>query len=181
MIFTETALEGPFIVEPERLEDERGFFARIWDRREFAQRGLAPAPVQSSISFSRHRGTLRGMHYQTPHPEAKLVRCTRGAIYDVIIDLRSGSPTFTRHLAVVLDAENRKMLYVPEGFAHGFLTLADDTEVAYQMSEVYMPEHARAVRWNDPAFGVHWPEEVRVISPRDASIPDFRPPVPLRP
>lgn len=174
MIFTEAALKGAFVVEPERLEDERGFFARVWDQEEFARRGLAAALVQSSISFSPRTGTLRGMHYQAPpYPEVKLVRCTRGAIFDVIIDLRPGSPTFRGHLAVVLDAENRKMLYVPEGFAHGFLTLADDTEVAYQMSEFYMPDHERAVRWNDPAFGIRWPAQVRAISSRDAAAPDF--------
>lgn len=176
MIFTETVLPGAYIIEPARLEDDRGFFARIWDRRAFAERGLAP-PVQSSISFNRQRGTLRGMHYQSPYPEAKLIRCTRGAIHDVIIDLRPGSSSFMRHLAVRLDAVNHKLLYAPEGFAHGFLTLADDTEVTYQMSEVYMAEYARAVRWNDPAFGIRWPEEVRVISPRDAGAPDFHPSV----
>jgi len=174
MIFTETKLNGAFIIEPERLEDERGFFARTWCQREFAAHGLSPKWVQCNISFNRKKGTLRGMHYQAvPYEEVKLIRCTMGAIYDVIIDLRSESPTFKQHIAVVLTARNRKMVYVPEGFAHGFLTLRDNTEVFYQMSEFYVAECARGVRWNDPVFGIQWPTDVRVISDRDRNHPDF--------
>ncbi len=174
MIFTETKLNGAFVIEPERLEDERGFFARTWCQREFAAHGLSPKWVQCNISFNRKKGTLRGMHYQAvPYEEVKLIRCTMGAIYDVIIDLRSESPTFKQHIAVVLTARNRKMVYVPEGFAHGFLTLRDNTEVFYQMSEFYVAECARGVRWNDPVFGIQWPTDVRVISDRDRNHPDF--------
>jgi len=162
------------VIEPERLEDARGFFARSWCGREAEARGLNPRVVQCDISYNKKKGTLRGLHYQAaPHQEAKLVRCTAGAIYDVIVDLRRGSPTFTRHVAVVLSRENQKMLYVPEGVAHGFQTLEDDTEVFYQMSEFYSPAHARGVRWNDPAFGIAWPSADRTIHERDQSYPDF--------
>lgn len=175
MIFHETPLAGAFVVEPERLVDERGFFARLFEAREFEARGLEARVAQGSLSYNPRRGTLRGMHYQRPpFAEVKLVRCTRGAIHDVIIDLREGSATFRKYFAVVLEPESRRMLYVPEGFAHGFLTLADDTEVAYQMSQVYSPEHAAGVRWNDPAFGIAWPEAVVVIAERDRTYPDFR-------
>lgn len=175
MILAETKLKGAFIVEPERLEDERGFFARTWCQREFEAHGLNTRWVQCNISFNRTRGTLRGMHYQAaPYEEAKLVRCTMGAIYDVIVDLRPESPTFKQHIAVVLTAENHKMLHVPEGFAHGFLTLEDNTEVSYQMSEFYAPGYGRGIRWNDPAFGIQWPADVQVISERDQNHPDFK-------
>ena len=174
MIFTETSLKGAFLIEPERLEDERGFFARTWCQREFEAHGLNSRLVQCNISFNKKMGTLRGMHYQVaPYEEARLVRCTQGAIYDVIIDLRPESSTFKQYIAAVLTAQNRTMLYVPEGFAHGFLTLEDNTEVFYQMSEFYAPEYARGVRWNDPAFGIQWPAEVQVISDRDQNYPDF--------
>ncbi len=174
LIFTETRLKGAWIIEPEKLEDERGFFARTWCQREFTSRGLNPCLVQCSISFSPKKGTLRGMHFQIPpHEEAKLVRCTMGRIYDVIVDLRPDSPTFRRWIAAELTAENHKMLYAPEGFAHGFQTLADNTEVFYQMSEVYHAECARGVRWDDPAFCITWPADRRIISPRDAQHPDF--------
>ena len=174
MIFTETALPGAFVVEPERLEDPRGFFARTWCAREFDARGLDPRLVQCSISYNKRKGTLRGMHYQdAPASETKLVRCTAGAIFDVIIDLRPDSPTFTGHVAVLLSPENRKALYVPAGFAHGFQTLADDTEVFYQMSEFHAPAHARGVRWDDRAFGIRWPEDARIITERDRTYPDF--------
>ena len=174
MIFTETKLKGAFIIEPERLEDARGFFARAWCQREFAAHSLSPRVVQCNISSNKKKGTLRGMHYQAaPCEEAKLVRCTMGAIYDVIIDLRPESPTFTHHVAVVLTAANRKMLYVPEGFAHGFQTLEDDSEVFYQMSEFYVADHARGVRWNDPAFGIQWPIAEPIILERDRNYPDF--------
>ncbi len=174
MIFTETKLAGAYIIEPERLEDERGFFARTWCQREFEVHGLNPRLVQCSISFNKKKGTLRGMHYQVaPHEEAKLVRCTSGAIYDVIIDLRLNSPTFKQWLAVELTADNRCMLYIPEGFAHGFQTLDHNTEVFYQMSEFYAGESAKGVRWDDPAFGIEWTEDTRIISARDQEYPDF--------
>ena len=160
MRFIETRLKGAFVIEPERLADERGFFARMWCQREFIAHGLNPDLVQCNISFNTNKGTLRGMHHQAaPHEEAKLVRCTMGAIYDVIIDLRPDSPTYKAWLAVELTAPNRKMLYVPEGFSHGFMTLADNTEVFYQMSEFYSPECASGIRWNDPQFGIVWPED----------------------
>lgn len=176
MIFKETRLGGAFVVEPERFEDERGFFARGWSRREFEGRGLDARLVETNISFNRRRGTLRGMHFQrAPRAQAKLVRCTMGAIYDVVIDLRPDSPTFRGWVGVELSAENRTMLFVPEGFAHGFQTLADDTEVFYQMSDYYAPETAGGVRWDDPAFGIEWPDApARVINERDAAYADFR-------
>jgi dTDP-4-dehydrorhamnose 3,5-epimerase len=174
MIFTETKLKGAFIVEPQRLEDERGFFARSWCRREFEERRLNPRLVQCNISFNSKRGTLRGVHYQAaPFEEAKLMRCSMGSLYDVIVDLRPDSPTFKQYLGLILTPDNRRMLYAPEGFAHGFLTLEDNTEVFYQMSEFYSPDHARGFRWNDPAFGIEWPGDVQVISDRDRGWPDF--------
>jgi dTDP-4-dehydrorhamnose 3,5-epimerase len=174
MIFSETDLFGAFLIEPELLADARGFFARVWCRREFTDNALATEFVQSSISFSRARGTLRGMHFQrAPHEEDKLIRCTRGGIHDVIVDLRPDSPTFLRHVEATLTADNRMMLYVPKGFAHGFLTLEDSTEVTYSMSEYHQPEYAGGVRWDDPALGIEWPNEVRVISERDRAYPDF--------
>lgn len=174
MIFIETKLKGAYIIEIERLEDERGFFARCFCKNEFRQHGLNDNLAQCNISFNRKKATLRGMHLQiAPRQEAKLVRCTMGAIYDVIIDLRQDSPTFKMHIGATLTAENRKMLFIPEGFAHGFMTLADNTEVFYQMSEFYAPECARGYRWNDPAFGIEWPTGVNVISERDSNYPDF--------
>ena len=174
MIFTETKLKGAFIIELQRLEDERGFFARSWCQREFEAHGLNPRLVQCNISFNSKKGTLRGMHYQVKSfEEAKLIRCTMGSIYDVIVDLRPDSPSFRQYVGIVLTPDNRKMLYVPEGFAHGFLTLEDNTEVFYQMSEFYMPEYARGIRWNDSAFGIHWPIHAEIISERDQSYPDF--------
>ena len=174
MIFTEAELRGAFIIEPERLEDERGFFARSFCQREFEDHGLNPKVAQCNISFNQKRGTLRGMHYQAPpYQEEKLVRCTKGAIYDVIIDLRPYSPTFRRWTAADLTEENRRMIYVPAGFAHGFQTLEDETEVFYQMSEFYHPECARGVRWDDPAFGIEWNISKPIISMRDRRYPDF--------
>lgn len=170
MIFIETKLKGAFIIEPEPLEDERGFFARTFDQKEFEAHGLNPRVAQCNISFNKKKGTLRGMHYQiAPYEEAKLVRCTKGAIYDVIIDLRPESPTFKQWIAVELTAENRRMLYAPEGVAHGFQTLEDNTEVFYMMSEFYHPECARGVRWNDPAFGIEWPIKEKTVSSKDNS------------
>jgi dTDP-4-dehydrorhamnose 3,5-epimerase len=172
--FLETTLAGAYVVEAEPLADERGFFARNFCHEEFSARGLNPRVAQTSTSYNKRRGTLRGLHYQTdPFPEAKLVRCTRGAIYDVIVDLRPSSPSFLRWFGVELSASNRRSLYVPEHFAHGFQTLADDTEVFYQISEVYRPECARGLRWDDPRVGVVWPLPVQVISERDRSFPDF--------
>jgi len=174
MIFKETSLKGAFVIEPECRQDERGFFARTWCEREFTAAGLPLQWVQCNISFSRQRGTLRGMHYQAaPYEEAKLVRCTMGAIYDVIIDLRAELPTFRQWLAVELAADNRRLLFIPKGFAHGFQTLADETEVFYQMSQFYAPEYTRGVRWDDPAFKVSWPAGTRLISERDRGFPDF--------
>jgi dTDP-4-dehydrorhamnose 3,5-epimerase len=174
MIFTETRLQGAFIIDIDRIEDERGFFARTWCQREFEAYGLCTLLAQCNISFNKHKGTLRGMHYQAaPYAEAKLVRCTMGAIYDVIIDLRPESPTFRHWLSLELTADNRRMLFIPQGFAHGFQTLANDTEVFYQMSQFYAPEYARGVRWDDPAFRVSWPAEKRIISERDRGFPDF--------
>ena len=172
MKFIETRLKGAFIIEPERLEDERGFFARTFCQKEFEAHGLNPKMVQCNISYNKHKGTLRGMHYQAaPMAEAKLVRCTRGAIYDVIIDLRHESPTYCQWLAEELSTENSRMTYIPEGFAHGFQTLEDDTEVFYQMSEFYSPEHARGVRWDDPVFGIEWPLNTKIISEKDNNYP----------
>jgi dTDP-4-dehydrorhamnose 3,5-epimerase len=174
VIFTETKLKGAFIVEPTKLEDDRGFFARSWCRREFEAHGLNPRVAQCNISFGKQKGTLRGMHYQvSPYAEAKLVRCTTGSIYDAIIDLRPESPTFRQYFGLALTADNHKTLYVPEGFAHGFLTLEDNTEVFYQISEFYSPQHGRGVRWNDPAFAIEWPLPPRRMSDRDRSCPDF--------
>jgi len=168
MIFTETKLKGAFIVDLESIEDERGFFARTWCSKEFKAHGLNPDLVQCNTSFNKKRGTLRGMHYQTaPYEEAKLIRCTMGAIYDVIIDIRKESKTYMQWFACELTAENRKMLYVPEGFAHGFQTLKDDTEVFYQMSTFYYPECAKGIRWDDPAFSIDWPIAKKIISERD--------------
>jgi dTDP-4-dehydrorhamnose 3,5-epimerase len=176
MRFTETKVAGAFLVEPEPVADERGFFARTWCREEFADHGLNPELAQANISFSHRRGTLRGLHLQAPpHAEAKLVRCTRGAIFDVAVDLRPGSPTYLAWSGAELTDANRAMLYVPEGCAHGFLTLTDASEVAYQMSAPYAPAAARGVRWNDPAFGIEWPGEVLVINERDRSYPDLDP------
>jgi dTDP-4-dehydrorhamnose 3,5-epimerase len=179
MIFRETAIAGVWIVEPERHEDERGFFARTWDGDEFASRGLAGRFVQGSISHNRVRGTVRGLHYQSaPHEEAKLVRCTAGAMFDVAVDLRPNSVTFCDWFGVELSAENRLALYVPEGCAHGFQTLMDDTEVGYQMSARHEPGAARGVRFDDSAFVIDWPEDVVVVNERDRSYPDFRVPKP---
>jgi dTDP-4-dehydrorhamnose 3,5-epimerase len=176
MIFHETALEGVFVILPERSVDERGYFARTWCRRVFEERGLNPGLVQCGTSFNKRKGTLRGMHYQmSPHQEAKLIRCTRGSIHDVVIDLRLDSPNHKRYVSVRLSAQDGKMLYVPEGFAHGFQTLEDDSEVFYQISEFYYPEASGGVRWNDPVFGIEWPHtEVRIISERDKNWPDYR-------
>jgi len=172
VIFTETKLKGSFIVTPEMILDERGFFARTWTPEEFAARGLNPLIQQCNISHNTKRGTVRGMHLQVkPHEEAKLVRCTRGALYDVAVDLREDSTTYLQWTAVELTEENRLMFYIPEGCAHGYQTLADETEIFYQMSEYYHPESARGWRWDDPALGIEWPLPVSVISPKDRENP----------
>lgn len=172
MRFEPTSIDGVFTVELERRGDERGFFARMYCEEEFRAAGLEPAVVQGNLSFSREKGTLRGMHYQVdPAPETKLVRCTRGAILDVVVDLREDSPTRLQHVAVRLDAENRRALYVPRWFAHGFLTLEDDTEVSYLVSAPYTPEAERGLRHDDPRLGIDWPIPVSVVSPKDASWP----------
>jgi dTDP-4-dehydrorhamnose 3,5-epimerase len=174
MIFTETLLKGAYVIELEPREDERGFFARSWCADEFEKHGLNPRLVQCNISFNKKRGTLRGMHYQAaPFPEAKLARCTMGAIYDVIIDLRAASATFKQWFSVELSAENRRAVYIPEEFAHGFQTLTDNAEVFYQMSEFFHPECAMGLRWDDPAFGVTWPIKTLVISEKDTSYPSW--------
>lgn len=172
--FRETPLPGAWVIDPERIEDERGFFARSWCRQEWIERGLNPALVQCNITWNHRRGTLRGLHWQEePHAEAKLVRCTRGSIYDVIVDLRPKSPTWKQWFAIELSAFNHTMLYIPEGFAHGLQTLQNESEVFYQMSEEYHPECARGVRWNDPAFGIQWPIAERIIAARDEAFPDY--------
>jgi dTDP-4-dehydrorhamnose 3,5-epimerase len=174
MIFTPTSIEGVFIIEPELREDERGFFALTWSAQEFAEHGLCSRLSECYLSLNRKKGTLRGMHYQLPpYAQVKLVNCLVGSIYDVIIDLRRDSPTFTKWLAVELSSSNRLMLYVPEGLAHGFQTLEDHTEVFYQMSEIYAPDHARGVRWDDASFDITWPPAERTIIARDRDFPDF--------
>lgn len=176
MLFRETRLKGAFVIELDRQEDERGFFARTWCRDEFQHRGLNAELAQCSFSRSRMRGTLRGLHYQIPpYEESKLVRCTRGAIYDVIVDLRPDSPTYMEHFGVILSSANQRSLYVPEGFAHGCLTLADETDVFYQISHAYDAAAQRGVRWNDAQFRIAWPEPVRMMAERDRTCPDFEP------
>lgn len=174
MIFIETELKGAHIIELERREDNRGFFARTWCQQEFAAHGLVARIVQVNLSYNHTRGTLRGMHFQTaPYAETKLVRAVRGAIYDVIIDLRPDSPTYKRWIGVELTADNHRALYVPEGFAHGFQTLEDHTDVLYEMSAFYTPLAASGLRYNDPAFDITWPLPVSIISERDTSWADF--------
>lgn len=174
MIFTETALSGAYVIDLEPMQDERGLFARTWCRKEFEANGLDVTWVQSSISVNKRRGTLRGMHYQaTPNEEIKLVCCTMGAIYDVIVDLRPDSPTYCQHVAVTLSAENHRAVYIPKEFAHGFLTLKDQSEVLYQMSEFHAPASARGFRWDDSAFVIKWPEPVVVMSEKDRAWPAF--------
>ena len=176
MIFTPLSLAGTWTVAPEPHRDRRGFFARTWCADEFAAHGLDPRVAQCSISYNERKGTLRGLHLQDrPHGEVKLVRCVRGAIYDVIVDLRPGSDTFLRHATVELNSDNRLSLYIPEGVAHGFQTLVDDTEVWYQMSALYAPDFTRGVRWNDPLFGISWPHLPPIIIERDSAFPDFLP------
>jgi dTDP-4-dehydrorhamnose 3,5-epimerase len=176
MIFHTTPLAGVVLVEPELMHDERGWFARMFAAEDFEAEGLEPAVVHCNVSFNARAGTLRGIHYQThPHAECKLVRCTRGAIYDVALDLRPGSNTYLRWHAVELTAENGLALYIPDGVAHGFQTLRDEAEVFYQMSAPYVAASAHGVRWDDPAFAIAWPDADRIISERDRSYPAFAP------
>jgi dTDP-4-dehydrorhamnose 3,5-epimerase len=181
MIFTETPLKGAYLVELDRREDDRGFFARTWCEQKATALGLNPHIAQCNVAFNRRKGAVRGMHFQLPpHEEARLVRCTMGVIHDVIIDLRSDSPTFLHSWSVVLSSENRRAVYLPEGFAHGFQSLEDNTETFYQMSTAYVPEANVGVRWDDPAFGIRWPLLVTEISQRDRSFSTFEPPGPFR-
>ena len=174
MICTETPLNGAFVLDLEPIRDERGFFARTWCWQEFQVKGLTVSWVQSSISVNRRRGILRGMHYQaSPNEEIKLVRCTMGAIYDVIVDLRPDSPTYRQHVGITLSAENHRAVYIPKQFAHGFLTLEDHSEVLYHMSEFYSPASAQGFRWDDPAFKITWPEPILVMSEKDRTWPAF--------
>jgi dTDP-4-dehydrorhamnose 3,5-epimerase len=174
MQFTETEIGGAFILDAEQIADERGFFARSWARDEFEAHGLNPHLAQCNLSYNHRKGTVRGMHWQAaPHAETKLVRCTQGGIYDVVVDLRADSATYLRWIGVELTAENRRALYIPEGCGHGFQTLADATEVLYMITEYYTPAAARGMRWNDPAITVTWPLAVTVISERDAQYPDW--------
>ena len=175
MKFTKSKLDGVFTVDLEQFDDERGFVAYAWSAQEFIKLGLSPKLDEIIVSYNIRKGTLRGMHYQNdPFAQAKLVRCTRGSIYDVAIDLRVQSPTYKQWDAVELTARNHRMFYIPEGCAHGYQTLEDDTEVFYQMSNVYAPNYGRGVKWNDPAFGVEWPEAELTIIDRDRNYPDFR-------
>lgn len=174
MKFTATKIHGAYIIDLERKEDERGFFARAWCRREFEEHGLNPSAAQINVGFSDVKGTVRGLHYQVaPYEEVKVSRCTMGAIYDVIVDLRPGSPTHRQWVAVELTLDNRRMLYIPEGCAHGYQTLTDNTEMNYLTSQDFAPGHARGVRYNDPAFRIEWPLSVRKISDADRSWPDY--------
>jgi dTDP-4-dehydrorhamnose 3,5-epimerase len=174
VIFTETELKGAFILDVKKLEDERGFFGRSFCQKEFEEHGMTPHVVQANVSYNKVKGTLRGMHYQvSPYEETKLVRCVRGAIYDVIIDLRKNSPTYTKWIGVELRESSYRMLFLPEGFAHGFITLEDDTEVTYQVSQFYTPGSERGIRWNDPAFNIKWPIEPVVISEKDRQHDDY--------
>ena len=172
MIFTETKLNGAFVLDIIQLEDERGFFGRAWCKREMEENGLSGNIVQSSVSFNKTRGTLRGLHFQKPpFEETKLVRCTKGAIYDVIVDLRKDSSTYLKWFGIELSEKSYKMLYIPKNFAHGFITLEDNSEVFYQMSDFYVPGSADGLRWNDPLLNINWPDQVVVISERDNNYP----------
>lgn len=175
MLFSETKLAGAFLINLERREDHRGFFARVWCKEEFAAHGLNPNLAQSNVGFSKRKGTLRGMHFQTqPYAECKLIRCTMGRVVDIIIDLRPSSSTHKQWFSAELSADNRTMLYVPEGFAHGYLTLDDNTELMYQSTQVYAPKHAIGVRYDDPAFRIVWPATIEVISDADRNWPTYK-------
>jgi dTDP-4-dehydrorhamnose 3,5-epimerase len=172
MKYIETPIPGLLLIEIEPVQDSRGFFARTWCEREFAGRGLCPGLSQGGIAFNLLRGTVRGLHFQhAPFAETKIVRCTAGSIFDVAVDLRAGAPTYLRHFAVELSARNRTALYIPEGFAHGYQTLEDNTEVSYWMAQPYVPEYAAGIRWDDPALGIAWPLDAAAISERDRNLP----------
>lgn len=176
MLFTKTKIPLCFIIEADRFEDDRGFFGRAWSEAEFALSGLEVHFVEGNISFSRHKNTLRGMHYQSPpHEQAKLVRCTRGAIYDVCLDLRRDSPTYKHWVGAELSQDNRRMMFIPSGCAHGFQTLLDNSEIFYEVTNTYAPDNSRGVRWNDSAFNIAWPEAIdRIMIPRDRDYTDFK-------
>ena len=174
MIFLETKLSGAYVIEIERIEDERGFFARTWDKDEFSNRGLDSEFVQFSMSQNKKKGTIRGMHYQAkPHEEIKLVRCTRGKIFDVIIDLRPNSKTFKEWFSIELSENNYRMLYIPNGFAHGFQTLEDNSEIIYEISQKYEPEFSKGIKWDDNTLNIKWPIKGTIISEKDKSLPGF--------
>jgi dTDP-4-dehydrorhamnose 3,5-epimerase len=174
MKFIETNVKGCLIIEPDRFDDDRGFFSKIWDVNEFRQHGLSTDFAQFNLAFNHRKGTLRGMHFQAvPHEEVKLVRCTRGAVFDVIVDLRRASPTYLQWSGVELSEENYRTYYVPQGCAHGYVTLTDRAEVTYNVSTGYAPQSARGVRWNDPVFGIKWPMQPTVINSRDNTYPDY--------
>ncbi len=175
MIFTETELKGAYIIEVEKSEDDRGFFSRIWDKKIFEEKGLDSKIIQSSISFNKKRGTMRGMHYQIePYAESKLLSCTKGKIFDVIVDLREDSKTFKNWISVELSESNHKMLYIPKGFAHGFQTLEDNSKIYYQITQIYSPEHSRGFRFDDEDFRIKWPIEISMISQKDSECKLFR-------
>lgn len=181
MKFTETPLKGAYVIELEKRGDDRGWFARTFCEREYQAHGLDHKIVQANTSGSKYKGTLRGMHYQlAPKAEDKIVRCLSGALFDTIIDLRPESPTFLKHFSIELTAQNRTMLYVPKGFAHGFITLEADTEAFYLVTEFYAPDRERGIRYNDPKFGIRWPLEPVVISDKDKNQPDFDPEIHLK-
>ena len=174
MIFTETKIKGSFIIEIEKVVDERGFFARTWDDEIFKKHGVNPVIKQCNISYNKRKGTIRGLHYQaSPYEEAKLVRCTKGKAFEILLDLRPDSETYLKWVGVEISAENHKMLYVSGGIALGFQTLEDDTELFYQMSEKYMPDFSRGIRWDDPSIGISWPLKPTIISKRDLSFPNI--------
>jgi dTDP-4-dehydrorhamnose 3,5-epimerase len=176
MIYTETNLRGAFVIEPQPIHDDRGFFTYLFDVREAAGHGVSVGVAQVKLSYNHQKGTLRGMHYQAaPSTETKLIRCTRGAVWDVIVDMRSDSPTYLKNFSVELTADNRKALYVPQMFAHGYQTLCDDVEVIYQVDEFYAPQHERGVRWNDPLLGLQWPLPVTLMSKKDENWPLLSP------
>ena len=175
MKFNETNIKGCFVIDPDRFDDERGFFSKIWEHKELASQGLSTEFAQFNLAYNHKAGTLRGMHFQSaPNEEVKLVRCTRGAVYDVIIDLRPNSPTYLRWAGVELTEDNYRTYYVPMGCAHGYVTLVDRAEVTYNVSTAYAPQSAAGVRWNDPAFGIKWPIAPTIINPRDNTYPDYK-------
>jgi dTDP-4-dehydrorhamnose 3,5-epimerase len=176
MFFNETRLKGAYIIELEKIVDDRGFFSRVWCQKEFQTHGLNPNIAQCNLTFSVNKGTLRGLHYQiAPHSEVKIVSCIRGKIYDVIVDLRPKSPSYLQWMSFELSSDNRKMIYIPENFAHGYLTLIDDTEVFYQVSQFYSTGSECGIRWNDPSVNIKWPKVSNLIlSEKDREWPDFK-------